>query len=493
MRSHTRLGTAGTVGAQRRPSSRGIGRYAALIALSISMALVSTGVALGKPVAEPSAGTQPSNGKTIDGADDASSSMSLSDPPPPFASPANGQSIDFEGDYIFTASPIAGSDAYLIGLFQNGALLVENLRDHGSLRALFSIRRGDPLRTRLLPNIPTKVTVRGRINGAWTEAREITIQLVPRRTQVKVVELRYFPLNGAGMIDPAETGICCVPLAEMRNRVNGLATATEKALEDSTINHRVPSQGAYIDYQKVASVELTQPVPRSAAFPGYPDHYAMLNPRNICDWVDNKGVRDVWVWMYHTSSLAPIESNMAMGRTSSAFFNHGTYGDISNSHQRDDLPVCRSTYVVYEFNYTGDPGLAIHDYGHQREALFHWADSQLFDKFVNPYGASAAGVRACGNVHYPPNGATEYGYLNSTQVSSRCSDWRPDGSGASALVGCDAWGCSGNPHLQYLVWWAQRAPGRGTSLTYGGLRVRNWNELLADFDTAAALGRRLTE
>lgn len=410
-----------------------------------------------------------------------------------FVSPADGQAIDFEGDYIFKASPIAGSDAYLIGLFQNGILQIENLRDYGSLESDFSIPRGDTLRTRLLPDVPTKVTVRGRINGAWTDAREITIPLVPRRTQVNVLELRFFPLTDAGMVDPAETDICCVPLVEMRSRVDDLAATTERALEDSAISRRVPSQGAYIDYVAVGSVELTQPVPRSTAFPGYADHDAMLNPRSICDWVDNKGVRDVWVWMYHTNSLAPIESNMAMGLRSSAFFNHGTYGDISNSYQRDDLPVCQSTYVVYQFNYGRGASSAVHNYGHQRERLFSWADEPLFSEFVNPYGASGAGVRACGNVHYPPNAATEYGYDNMTTVPSRCSDWRPDGSGASTLVGCDAWGCSVDPELQYLVWWAQRAPGRGTTFAFGGVRVRNWNELLADFDTAAALGPRLTE
>jgi hypothetical protein len=98
----------------------------------------------------------------------------------PFVYPVDGQSIDFEGAYMFKAAPISGATGYLIGLFQNGVLQVENYRDYGTLNQEFAIWPGDPMRSRLLPNISTTVTVRGLINGQWTDLRQITIYLVPR-------------------------------------------------------------------------------------------------------------------------------------------------------------------------------------------------------------------------------------------------------------------------------------------------------------------------
>lgn len=456
-------------------SASGIRRSVFVSAVCVGLALASAGTAFG---AASSAGLGVS-----------SSLASV----PPFVYPGEGQAIDFEGDYMFKASPIPGSTKYLIGLFQNGVLQVENLRDYGTEQADFTIRRGDTSRTRLRPDIPTTVMVRGKVNGSWTESRQITVRLVPRQTQVKVLELRYFPLDAVGNIDQGETGICCTPLAKMRERVDGLSSGTEAALENSTRSARVPTQAPYIDYVKMSTQEITQRVPRSSQFPGRPDNYQILNPRNICDWVDNKGVRDVWIWMYHTAAVAPDESNMSMGSRSSAFFNYGSYGDISNSAHVDDLPKCVSTYVVYQFNYASGVENAVHNYGHQRENLYQWADRTMFERWEKPYGPSVSGTRACGNIHFPPNAAVDYAYATVASVPSNCSDWRPDGSGTVAQVGCASWGCTGNPHLQYAVWWAQRMPGRGTSLAFNGVRLRNWHELPADFDKAAALGRELTE
>ena len=89
----------------------------------------------------------------------------------------------------------------------------------------------------------------------------------------------------------------------------------------------------------------------------------MLNSLDVCHYVDVLGVKEVWVWMYHTGSIGPIESNMAMGRMSQAYWNHGTYGDVSNSYQQNDLPVCNRTYTVYDYNYGRDIGESLEDHG----------------------------------------------------------------------------------------------------------------------------------
>jgi hypothetical protein len=409
----------------------------------------------------------------------------------PFEYPVDGQVIDYEGDYLLKAALISGATGYLVGMFQNGVLQYENYRDSGSLSRDVAVLRGSTHRTRLLPNIPTVVTVRGLVNGQWTAMQQITITLRPRSETVKVLELKYFPLDASGNLDAAETGITAT-LAQIRTTVNGLSSGTEQSLEQGSTYVKQQGIGAYLSYQKVATYELLEKVPRSAQFPPFGDHFAMLNRFNICNYVDVQGVRDVWVWMYHTNSVAPIESNMSMGTTSAAWYNHGTYGDISNSYQQNDLPRCVNTYVVYNFNYGRGVAEAIHDYGHQQERLLSYADSTMFGQFVNPFGPGT-GTRACGNVHNPPNSTADYDYANATAVTSRCSDWRPDGTGAAESVSCAKWGCTGDPQRGFLVWWFQRIPGRGNALAKNGVRLRNWNELIWDFDKAMRFGRRLTE
>lgn len=400
---------------------------------------------------------------------------------PTFVYPTNGQVLDYEGSYMFKVTPVQGASGYLFGFFQDGQMIYENYADDQTLSpdGEFALHRGNPHRLAFDPNLPTKVMARALVDNQWTNASEITITLVPRKAVVKVLDLRYFPLDANGDLDFSETSYSAT-LAQIRSRVDTLAAGTEAGLEAGTVYVNDTTAEPYIDYQVVASHELLTPVPPSASFPPFGDHFAMLGDVDICDYVDGQGVRDVWVWMYHTNAIVPIESNMAMGTTSSSLYNQGAYGDISNSYLHNDLPVCQNTYVVYDFNYTRGVDTMLHNYGHQRERLMAWADAALFGEFVD----------ACGNTHIPPNASTDYAYEVPTSVSTDCSDWRPEGGGAVQSVSCADWSCT---EQSYHTWWFQRLLGRGNNLPKNGVRLRNWNELLADFDKAALDGRRLTE
>ena len=53
-------------------------------------------------------------------------------------------------------------------------------------------------------------------------------------------------------------------------------------------------------------------------------------------------MKEIWLWGYHNSEIAPAESNMSSPTT----------GDISNSLRfEDDLPIYDRTYVLYNYNY----------------------------------------------------------------------------------------------------------------------------------------------
>ena len=173
----------------------------------------------------------------------------------------------------------------------------------------------------------------------------------------------------------------------------------------------------------------------------------------------------------------------------------GPYGDISNSYRQPDLPVCAKTYTVYHYNYGRWVGEALEDHGHQMEAVFSYVDSELWNQYVGPVGAQQ-GPRRCGNVHTPPNGATDYDWASEADALSDCDDWKPDGSGAKKKVDCHDWYggvCHDTGGIEYKIWWMQHIPAKNNGLTYQDKPLRNWWAFFGDFDAAMASGRTLLE
>jgi hypothetical protein len=82
---------------------------------------------------------------------------------------------------------------------------------------------------------------------------------------------------------------------------------------------------------------------------------------NICNFVDNKNVKEVWLFAYQgfPSKLGVMESKMS-----------GPHGDISNSNKANEMPLCKHTYIVYTFNYGRTIAEAVEVWGHQLEAEF---------------------------------------------------------------------------------------------------------------------------
>ena len=131
--------------------------------------------------------------------------------------------------------------------------------------------------------------------------------------------------------------------------------------------------------------------------------------------MEERGVKEIWVWGYHGGVIDLWESNMA-----------GPWGDISNS-DRDphDLPVFSKTYTVYHYNYQRGPSEAVEDHMHQIEAVLRHTDPDLFwNKFVGKPGEGR-----CGWAHFPPNGERDYDWRNPKKVWTDIEDWRPDGGG----------------------------------------------------------------
>lgn len=343
-------------------------------------------------------------------------------------------------------------------LVREGQLLVE-LGDPNAARQKFSEAQrlnGDGLETyKTIASAMAANIGRAPLPGPW---------------KVPVLEIRYFPVTADGAnIDAAVTSNVGGSLADMRRKCDRVTKEVVSALEEGSRfrAYKNPDAKPSLDYEIIDTLEYLEPLPRHK-FKKFPDYKKILERAGIKEYVENKGVKEVWIWGYHSRELAPWESNMA-----------SPYGDCSNSDRDpDDLPILSSTYTVYHYNYERTASEATENHMHQIEAMLAHYDGDLFRLFTGTPGAWR-----CGNCHFPPNGKTDYDWRNKEYASTDIEDWLPEGRGEGIAVNCDRWG---GDSLKWFVYWMQSLPGADNGLTYKGKRLTDWWVLVGDYDGAAA-------
>jgi hypothetical protein len=295
---------------------------------------------------------------------------------------------------------------------------------------------------------------------------------------IPVLIISYFPVK-EGRIDREETGDVSAPLDTIRSHTQETTQQVIQALETGSTYHgyKDPNAQPSLRYQILDSIEFIEPLPTYNK-PGHQtpmtDYNAIMHRVDIRHWVEERGVKEVWIWGYHGGVIDLWESNMA-----------GPYGDISNS-DRDprDLPVLSKTYTVYHYNYQRGPSEAVEDHMHQIEAVLRFLDADLFwDKFVGKPGEGR-----CGWAHYPPNAERDYDWANRTYVWTDIEDWKPDGTGEKQRLNCTRWNCDS---MTWFVYWMQNLPGADNDLTYQGRPLTNWWRFIGDFDAAMATQKQL--
>jgi len=233
------------------------------------------------------------------------------------------------------------------------------------------------------------------------------------------------------------------------------------------------------------------------------DFNKIINDINGQDWVNNHSVREFWFNNYFNEKFQFWESNMSSPTTA----------DISNSDRYSgDLPIYDKTYVVYGTNYHRTQAEAVHNHGHQVEAMLDYID-RLYSGNSNLFWGEFVGVPnfpgpamipgRCGWTHQPPNTTIDYGYLDQILVDVDCEDWRPDGTGAKKGVNSAyfqtlnyAWP-NGNIDIpqkaetQFYIWWGQNMPGDRNTIPYADTTMENWWKIIGDWDTAINSQTRL--
>jgi hypothetical protein len=292
---------------------------------------------------------------------------------------------------------------------------------------------------------------------------------------IPTLVVNYFPVQN-DRIDRAITGDVDAPLAQIRRHTVATTERVIQALESGSRYHgyKDPIAQPSLHYQILEVIEFLEPLPtwpKAGHRVPMTDYNAIMARIDIRQWVEERGVKEVWLWGYHGGVIDLWESNMA-----------GPYGDISNSDRDErDLPLLERTYTVYHYNYGRGPSEAVEDHMHQIEAVLRQVDPRLFwDKFVGQPGEGR-----CGWAHYPPNGVRDYDWANSSYVWTDIEDWTPNGTGQKQHLNCRRWNCDS---LSWFIYWMQNLPGAANGLVYRGRPLTNWWSFIGDFDGAMERG-----
>jgi hypothetical protein len=327
-----------------------------------------------------------------------------------------------------------------------------------------------------------------------------------------VLVLKFFPTADGTNIDSSVTGDVSGTIASYRTKTDSITSnlVSDLSLGSSYHKYANPSASPSLTYHVVNTVEYDNAVP-TVANPFYnppsnpyavrPNYPVIMNSASICNYVNNEGVNEVWMYAYQGPSQLQIdESKMS-----------GPNGDVSNEWTHDSLPVCNKTYTLYTFNYGRGTAEAFHSHAHQFEYELRYVDNQeysdssyLFNTLFEgtPYPQTAGVTGRCGSVHNPPNARNEYDWANTTPQASDCENWDPNGLGVTTQISCTTWDLSNpactdvsdtnNSQLNYVTWWEQNFPGRGNTVTYQGKAFRNWWDVHGEWDAVVSGNLGLT-
>ncbi len=248
---------------------------------------------------------------------------------------------------------------------------------------------------------------------------------------LNVLLINYFTPTGRKNINESWTS---VGLNKLKNLIDKKTNQILEALTSGTAFHKYKNSNAkpFINYKIYKKIEIVNenPVPTKTNPNGsepLTDYYTIMNDTNICDYVDNKGVKEVWLW--EPEGIGIIESNQSMGRKSRKYWNHSTYGDVSNSYQENDLPTCENTYTVFTYNENRWADMGVHNHMHQFEWLFNFVNRELFwNDFVDgdkEFKSNNKNLKlSCGWTHCPPNTLTSNCFVSKEKQLSIFKEYR---------------------------------------------------------------------
>jgi len=342
--------------------------------------------------------------------------------------------------------------------------------------------------------------------------------------EVPVVIIRYLPTTDGKLIDvaydPDFYTLNQLPLATIKSNIDTYDRQVKFMVETGT-RFRQYSRGPQppsLGYRVVSYITLYEPTPPGKVITTpagrrifQVDYFQMMDRLNGRHYVEDLGVREFWVWTggqdFSFPSYDPNVNTPETGRTiAESNMASPLTGDISNSSRdHSDMPVFARSYVVYGQNFRRSAAEAVHNRGHQLEAILSYinqkqdGNSNLFwHQFVGQNSQNQFIAGRCGWTHMPPNTTVDYDYSNMSLVSSDIADWKPDGSGEHRLVNASTWQNiayswpNGVPPVQsdpyWYLYWMQSMPGWGNLIPNGTQQMTNWWQFTAAWDLANTAG-----
>lgn len=162
-----------------------------------------------------------------------------------------------------------------------------------------------------------------------------------------------------------------------------------------------------------------------------------------------------------------------------------------------DHPGLEKLLSVMGWNYERGVAEAIHSFGHRTESALvqafggkwdiHSENPTAWDIFTR-IDKELPGKAHIGNIHFPPNGTSDYDYSNTSYVTTYADNWKryPILLDQTRSINCQEWGCT---QLGYMRWWFNHLP-RFTGVTEGVLN--NWWHYTLDYEAAVELAANPT-
>lgn len=208
-------------------------------------------------------------------------------------------------------------------------------------------------------------------------------------------------------------------------------------------------------------------------YKGMVEYYDFYNKR------ENGEIDEIWVYSHPFGGM--YESQL-IGKDA-IWWNSPPIKDVP-----DDFTKLLS---VMGWNYERTVDLAMHSMGHRmesavREAYGRWdvfnEDPNEWELFTRIDKDWVNGAHV-GNIHFPPNGTSDYDYSNTRVVKTYAKNWKryPYLLDESEMVNCEEWGCD---QYGYMRWWFNHIP-RYKGITNGVLN--NWWQYFIDFQRAQEL------
>ncbi|MCI0514237.1 T9SS type A sorting domain-containing protein [candidate division KSB1 bacterium] len=213
------------------------------------------------------------------------------------------------------------------------------------------------------------------------------------------------------------------------------------------------------------------------------DYLAMIDHYHFAEKRNQGEIDEVWVYAW---PFAAMYESQLVGPN--AFW----YNSPPLEH-----PALNHLLPVMGWNFERGIAEALESYGHRSESALVKTHGGRWDvhnpnpsywEIYTRIDKDFPGLAQIGNIHFPPNGLSDYDFTNRRYVQTYADNWKrfPILLDQHRSVNCQEWGSS---HVGYMRWWFSHLP-HFEGVTQGILN--NWWHYIVDYEGAVTLAQQLT-